>query len=184
MSSAVYLFKQFGPRSDRHSVRALSGSRLFDTKGYDKLKLNGYILTLCFSFTWHCHLLVTICKQFGPRSSPTFCLGLIRVQTVWHFKGYDKLKLNLYILTRAVEIPCPTCPTWSHFIKDKLNISIYLSLDKYKINNTILYFIFWLIICSHLALKTVWIQIRWLLQKPADLDLHCYKSGFILFLKE
>ena len=30
---------------------------------------------------------------------------------------------------RAVEIPCPT---WSHFIQDKLNISIYLSLDKYK----------------------------------------------------
>ena len=34
--------------------------------------------------------------------------------------------------TRAVEIPCPTCPTWSHFIQDKLKISIYLSLDKYK----------------------------------------------------
>ena len=34
---------------------------------------------------------------------------------------------------RAVEIPCPTCPTWSHFIQDKLTISIYLSLDKYKI---------------------------------------------------
>ena len=25
-----------------------------------------------------------------------------------------------------------TCPTWSHFIQDKLEISIYLSLDKYK----------------------------------------------------
>ena len=33
---------------------------------------------------------------------------------------------------RAVEIPCPTCPTWSHFIQDKLKISIYLPLDKYK----------------------------------------------------
>ena len=26
---------------------------------------------------------------------------------------------------------------------------------------------------SHLALKTVWILISWLLQKPADLNLHC-----------
>ena len=46
---------------------------------------------------------------------------------------------------RTVEIPCPTCPTWSQFIQDKLKISIYLSLDKYKFMfkvNTILYFIF------------------------------------------
>ena len=71
----------------------------------------------------------------------------------------------------------------------------------YKVN-TILYFIFWLIITSsHLALKTKWILISWLLQKPADLELHCFQekpvdqdpyclqeliyiSGFILFLKE
>ena len=46
----------------------------------------------------------------------------------------------------------------------------------YKIN-TILYFIFCLIITSsHLALKTVWILISWLLQKPADLDLHCFQE--------
>ena len=31
-----------------------------------------------------------------------------------------------------MEIPCQTCPTWSHFIQDKLKISIYLSLDKCK----------------------------------------------------
>ena len=37
-----------------------------------------------------------------------------------------------YDIPMAVEIPCPTCPTWSHFIQDKLKISIYLSLDKYK----------------------------------------------------
>ena len=43
---------------------------------------------------------------------------------------------------RVVEIPCPTCLTWSHFIQDKLKISIYLSLDKYKCNNEILYIIF------------------------------------------
>ena len=29
--------------------------------------------------------------------------------------------------SRALEIPCPTCPTWSHFIQDKLKISIYYS---------------------------------------------------------
>ena len=29
---------------------------------------------------------------------------------------------------------------------------------------------------SHLALKTVWILISWLLQKPADLDLHCLQE--------
>ena len=40
----------------------------------------------------------------------------------------------------AVEISLPHCPTWSHFIKDKLKISIYLSLKKV---NTILYFIFY-----------------------------------------
>ena len=48
------------------------------------------------------------------------------------------------LMSRAVEIPCPTCPTWSHFIQDKLKISIYLSLDKYKciklIKVRILYF--------------------------------------------
>ena len=40
--------------------------------------------------------------------------------------------LGKNIITRAVEIPCPTCPTWSHFIKDKLKISSNVSLDKYK----------------------------------------------------
>ena len=40
-----------------------------------------------------------ICKQFWPRSGPTFCPDLIGAQTVWHFRGYDKLKLNWCILT-------------------------------------------------------------------------------------
>ena len=35
--------------------------------------------------------------------------------------------------SRAVEIPCPTCSTRSHFIQDKSKISIYLSLDKYNV---------------------------------------------------
>ena len=33
---------------------------------------------------------------------------------------------------RGVEIPYMTCPAWSHFIQDKLKISIYLSWNKYK----------------------------------------------------
>ena len=34
--------------------------------------------------------------------------------------------LPLITVTRAVEILCLTCPTWSHFIQDKLKLSIYL----------------------------------------------------------
>ena len=47
----------------------------------------------------------------------------------------------------------------------------------YKVNK-ILYFIFRLIIMSsHVALKTVWILISWILQKPADLDPHCLQES-------
>ena len=46
----------------------------------------------------------------------------------------------------------------------------------YKVNK-ILYFIFLLIIMSsHVALKTVWILISWLLKKPAELELHCIQE--------
>ena len=38
-------------------------------------------------------------KQFGPRSGPTFCPDKIGDQTVKHFGGYEKLKLNRCILT-------------------------------------------------------------------------------------
>ena len=38
-------------------------------------------------------------KQFGPKSGLTFCRDLIGVEIVWHFWGYDKLKLNRFILT-------------------------------------------------------------------------------------
>ena len=44
------------------------------------------------------NLLILCFKQFGPRSGITFCLYLIGVQTVLHFRGYDKLKLNRCIL--------------------------------------------------------------------------------------
>ena len=46
----------------------------------------------------------------------------------------------------------------------------------YKVN-TILYFISSIFITSsHLAMKTMWILISWLLQKPADLDQHCFQE--------
>ena len=40
----------------------------------------------------------------------------------------------------------------------------------YNVNN-------FFIMSSHVALKTVWILISWLLQKPADLDLHCLQES-------
>ena len=43
-------------------------------------------------------------KQFRPRLGPTFCPDLIGVQTVKHFRGYEKLKLNLCILTLSLTL--------------------------------------------------------------------------------
>ena len=66
-------------------------------------------------------------------------------------------------LVWAMEIPCPTCPTWSHFIQDKLKIFIYLSLDKYKCIKLIQFCISYfdkLLWTQYVALKTVWILIR------------------------
>ena len=41
-----------------------------------------------------------------------------------------------------MEIPSPTCPTWSHFIQDKVKNSIYLSLDKYMYKGSQYNFVF------------------------------------------
>ena len=42
----------------------------------------------------------------------------------------------------------------------------------------ILHFIFLLVIMSsHVALKTMWILISWLLMKPADKDPQCFQVG-------
>ena len=63
---------------------------------------------------------------------------MVCLEYYWYLPGR-------YSFTRAVEIPCLTCPTLFHFIQDKLKISIYLSLDKCKICykvNEILHFIF------------------------------------------
>ena len=53
-----------------------------------------------FNFALHLYMTLSSAdnpfKQFGPRSGPISCPGLIEVQNVWHFRGYDKLKLNLF----------------------------------------------------------------------------------------
>ena len=70
-----------------------------------------------------------------------------------------------------MEIPCPTCPTWSHFIQD---ISIYLSLDKYKciklIQLCISYFdnYYQLTSCIENSVDPD--------QLASDLDLHCLQE--------
>ena len=54
-----------------------------------------FILRL--TFTWHCQQMTSAdkrFKQFGPRSGLTFIPDAIGVQTVCHFRGYDKLKLR------------------------------------------------------------------------------------------
>ena len=52
------------------------------------------------------------------------CLSAVKYKLICSF-GQVKFSKDKYILAF-------TCPTWSHFIQDKLKISIYLSLDKYK----------------------------------------------------
>ena len=50
---------------------------------------------------------------------------LVVVSSIYkHNTGFD----SSY---RGEEIPCQTCPTWSQFIQDKLEISVYWSMDKY-----------------------------------------------------
>ena len=67
---------------------------------------------------------------------------------------------------RAVEIPCPTCLTWSHSIQDMLEFSIYLY---WEVNSTLdQYFkldYFKLVCCLENSAD---------LKKPADLDIRCF----------
>ena len=48
-------------------------------------------------------------------------------------KKIARYDIRSKLSSKAAEIPCPTCPTRSHFIQDKSKISIYLSLDKYNV---------------------------------------------------
>ena len=81
-----------------------------------------------------------LCKSSKPqRTLLNFLQHCVYSLTCWFNSSFIKQKSckiygtsGLLERGRAVEIPCRTCPTWSHFIQDKLKISIYLSLDKYK----------------------------------------------------
>ena len=53
---------------------------------------------------------------------------------------------------KGVEIPCPTCLSWSHFIQDNLKIPIYLYKQSINKVNAILYFIFYQLLLSHNAM--------------------------------
>ena len=80
------------------------------------------------------------------------------------------------MLSRGVEIPCSTCPTWYHFIHDKLKNLFTCPGTSLKKVNAIQYCNLLSIIINsqcHVVWKTEWILISWLLTKPADLDLHC-----------
>ena len=46
-------------------------------------------------------------KQFRPRSGLTFCPDLIGVQTVKHFRGYEKFKLNLSYPLKCLTVWTP-----------------------------------------------------------------------------
>ena len=88
----------------------------------------------------------------------------------------DYLQIN-----RAVEIPCPTCPTgtFSGQVENFYLLGLVQIQNMNKVK-TIVYIIFHILIIitsSHVALKTVWIQFSWLLKKPADLDLHCLQES-------
>ena len=99
LSSADNPFKQIGPRSGSTFCPDLIGIQsVWNFRGYDMLKLNRCILTLHLTFTWQCHLLITLSNKLDPDQA-RHCRDLIGVQTVWHLKGYDKLKLNRCILT-------------------------------------------------------------------------------------
>ena len=69
-----------------------------------------------------------------------------------------------------------------HFHSGQVENFHLLVLAQVQMNkvNTILYIVFHILInytSSHVALKTVWIQISWLLQKPADMDRHCLQES-------
>ena len=84
------------PDQAQHSVQAWSGSSLF-AKVISRWQCE--VEPMYFIFCAKPLHADNPFKQFGPRSGLTFCLDLIGVQTVWHFRGYDKLKLNRCILT-------------------------------------------------------------------------------------
>ena len=88
-SSADNPVKQFGPRSGLIGVRTV-----WHFRGYEKLKLNWCILTLRKTFTWRCHLLITLSNNLDPDQAPH------SVRTGWVSKLFDTLE----VMTSEVEL--------------------------------------------------------------------------------
>ena len=76
------------------------------------------------------------------------------------------------IKCRAVKIPCPTCQV------ENFNLLVLGQVQNlYKVNKHFVFTCLLIIMSSHAALKTVWILISWLHQKPADLEQHCLQES-------
>ena len=80
LSSADNPFKQFGPRSDPLCQVEVESM-------YFNFGLNLYRTLSSADNPF---------KQIGPRSGSTFCPGLIGIQTVWHFRGYEKIWTDVF----------------------------------------------------------------------------------------
>ena len=98
LSSADNPFKQIGPRSGSTFCPGLIRIQtVWHFRGYEKVE------PMYFNFALNLYMTLSSAdnpfKQLEPRSDPKFCPDLIGVQTVWHFRGNDKFKLNRYILT-------------------------------------------------------------------------------------
>ena len=79
-------------------------------------------------------VLSSIPQRVSCRSSLQPCQSQERMDVLLRrYVWQPAIEIDTLSNGRAVEIPCPTCPTCSHFIQDKFKISIYLSLDKCKI---------------------------------------------------
>ena len=86
-----------------------------------------------FNFVLHLYMTLSSAdnpfKQFGPRSGPISCPGLIEVQNVWHFRGYDKLKLNLYFKFNIVICRYPFQTIWTQIRPDILSCVFPLCIE-------------------------------------------------------
>ena len=104
LSSADNPFKQFGPRSGSTFHPDLIGSKLFDTLEAWQVEVEA----MYFNFALNLYKTLSSAdnpfKQIGPRSGLTVCPDLKGVQTVWHYKGYDKLKLTRCIFTFVLNL--------------------------------------------------------------------------------
>ena len=68
------------------------------------------------------------------QTSPPYIQNMNHHWAHSHCVGFVVLwPLCRYMYSSAVEIPSSNCSTWSNFIKNKLEIAIYLSLDMFKI---------------------------------------------------